>query len=222
MQIRLRVVAAQMQVELVAACDQAGEQFVDAILFFVGPLADRFHQGPPALAQEIGSLDALGDFRSRCEKLLQIVVVKIRVGVLDELPLPRVVRLQLHVQAVVIRDAVHGLMRGWLARDGAHQLVEIFQLLQRLPALVARAPVQSRSEPHRERLRKILVGMALRIPVVQMNDIGATVRTRTVKLRRLLCGSEAKRLLPFLLPIELIGVGVGVRGLVAHQAQEPL
>ena len=64
--------------------------------------------------------------------------------------------------------------------------------------------------------------MALRIPVVEMHDVGAAVRTRTVELRRLLGRSQAESLLPFFLPVELVGVGVGVRRLVAHQLHEPL
>ena len=44
-----------------------------------------------------------------------------------------------------------------LAREFAHQRVHVFELLQRRPIGVARAPVGSRSEPDRERLGEVLV-----------------------------------------------------------------
>ena len=69
-----------------------------------------------------------------------------------------------------------------LARDLPHQLVHVFELLQRGPVLVAPAPLGSRVQPHRKRLGEVLVGMALRVPVVDVQDEAAAVRLGRVEL----------------------------------------
>ena len=71
---------------------------------------------------------------------------------------------------------------GWRA-DLPHQLVHVLELLERRPVLIAAAPVRSRIQPHRERLGEVLVGMALRVPVVDVQDEAAAVRLRRVELR---------------------------------------
>ena len=54
-----------------------------------------------------------------------------------------------------------------------------------------------------------------------MDDVRAAVRTRAVKLRCLFVGTQPECPLPLFLLVEVISVGIGVRGLVAHQPHEP-
>ena len=68
------------------------------------------------------------------------------------------------------------------ARELAHQLVHVLELPQRRPALVALAPLRLRVEPDRERLGEILVGMALRVPGVEVDDEALAVGPRRVEL----------------------------------------
>src|SRR5213079_2144605 len=90
-------------------------------------------------------------------------------------------------------------MRRWLPRQRAHQLIDVFEFLQRLPARVTPAPVEPRREPDRERLRKIFIRMALRIPVFEMHNVAATERPRPVSIRRLLARRLSENLLPLFL-----------------------
>src|SRR4051794_34497481 len=48
--VLLWIVVQDMQIELIAAFGQTGQQFVDAVFFFVSPLANRIHEAPPAQA----------------------------------------------------------------------------------------------------------------------------------------------------------------------------
>src|SRR4051812_37494385 len=114
LQVQLCVVCLDVQIELIAPFNQSREQFIHAILFFVRPLTHRIHQLAPALAQVGGGLHPVRDFGSRREELLKVLVVKIWIGILIELSLARVINLELHVQAIVIRNAVLWLMDGRL------------------------------------------------------------------------------------------------------------
>src|SRR5947209_20145240 len=58
-----------------------------------------------------------------------------------------------------------------LPGDFSHQLVDIFELLERRPARIARPPVRARPQPHRKSFGEILVRMTLRIPEPQVLDI---------------------------------------------------
>src|SRR6185436_2924428 len=51
-----------------------------------------------------------------------------------------------------------------LPGDFIHQLVDIFELLERRPAGVARPPARTGPQPHRKSFGEILVRMALCIP----------------------------------------------------------
>src|SRR5690348_13239131 len=51
-----------------------------------------------------------------------------------------------------------------LAGDFIHQFVDIFELLERGPLGIARAPVRAWPQPYGKSLGEILVGVALRIP----------------------------------------------------------
>ncbi len=114
------------------------------------------------------------------------------------------------------RDAL-----GRLARQLAHHLVDVFELLDRRPVVVPLAPLRFRLEPHREGFGKVFVGMALRVPRVEMEDEALAVRLGRVVLgirRR----RRAEQLEPLAPPLELIGVVDGVAGLVAENLHAPL
>src|SRR5205814_8043783 len=92
----------------------------------------------------------------------------------------------------------------------------------RFPAGVTLAPIESRREPDRERLREIFIRMTLRIPVFEMHDVAAAERARPVSVRRLLARRRSESLLPLFLARKLVGIGVGVPRLVPYQLHEPL
>src|SRR5436305_683292 len=64
--------------------------------------------------------------------------------------------------------------------------------------------------------------MALRVPVIEMHHVRTTVGAGAIKLRCLFRRSQPEGLLPSFLSVELVCVSVSVRGLVPHQAHEPL
>src|SRR5438477_8555018 len=109
-----------------------------------------------------------------------------------------------------------------LPRKRAHQLIDVFEFLQRFPARVTLAPVEPRREPDREGLREIFIRMALRIPVFEMHDVTAAERARPVSIRRLLARRLSENLLPLFLARKLVSVGVGVPSFVPHQLHKPL
>ena len=104
-----------------------------------------------------------------------------------------------------------------LPGDFRHQLVDVFELLERRPSVVARPPVRAGPQPHGERLGEILVRMALRVPQPQMLDEISAGRIRPVIARIALRGS-AEQLLPLATALQLIGVLHHVAGFVAKNA----
>src|SRR5437868_6411629 len=102
------------------------------------------------------------------EELPQIGVVKVRISIFVKLPLERVIGLELEVQAIVVSWAILRRIYWRLPGQRAHEFIHVFKFLQRPPLRVTLAPVQSRREPDREGLGEIFVGMALRIPVIQV------------------------------------------------------
>src|SRR5262245_24810450 len=79
--------------------------------------------------------------------------------------------------------------------DLAHQLVNIFKLLQRRPAGIPCPPVRPRPQPNRKGLGEILVRMALRVPAPKMLDIAPASRVRPV-VERVVFRRRAEQLLP--------------------------
>ena len=104
-----------------------------------------------------------------------------------------------------------------LPGDLGHQLVDIFELLQRRPAGIARAPVRARPQPHREGLGEILVRMALRVPEPQVLDEIPARRIGPV-IGRIASRRWAEQLLPAAAAMELIGVLDHMAGFVAEDA----
>ena len=107
-----------------------------------------------------------------------------------------------------------------LAGELAHQRVHVLQLLQRRPVRVAAPPVGIRVEPHRERLREVLVRVALRVPAVEVQD-----EALAVGLRRVVVGIlHVRRAEELLAPpplTQLVGVVDGVSRLVPQDLQAP-
>src|SRR4051812_39297374 len=81
--------------------------------------------------------------------------------------------------------------------DFSHQLVDIFELLKRRPAGVARSPVRTWPQPHRKGLGEILVRMALRIPASKVLHIAAAGRIGPV-ITRVAFGGRPEQLPPAL------------------------
>src|SRR5581483_1241924 len=100
-----------------------------------------------------------------------------------------------------------------LACDLAHQLVDIFELLQRRPAGIARPPVRTRPQPHREGFGEILVGVALRVPEPEMLDVTPAGGIGPV-VARIAFRRRAEQPLPTPATLQLIGVLDGVSRLV--------
>src|SRR5437899_2878416 len=123
--ILLRIIVVDVEPELIAAVDEPGEKFVHPELFLIRPLAYGVHKPPPSLAQIRARFNP-----DRCsEKLPQIGVVEIRIGIFVELPLARVISLELDVQAIVIGSAILWRMHRWFPRQRVHQLIDVFQFL---------------------------------------------------------------------------------------------
>src|SRR5262252_7345478 len=89
-------------------------------------------------------------------------------------------------------DNPFGFHRRPSSRELAHQAIHVFKLPVRRPAGVMRGPVRTRLEPDGEGFREVLVGMTLRIPVVEMLDEAFAVRLRRVVLG-ILCRGIAKK-----------------------------
>src|SRR4029077_1144191 len=132
----------------------------------------------------------------------KISIVETGICVFVKLSFARVISLELDVQTIVIGYAILRHVHRWRARQRAHQLIDVFKFLQCLPARITLAPVELGREPDRERLRKVFVRMALRVPVVEIHDVTAAKRTRPVKTWRLLIRRLSEKLLPLFLALK--------------------
>src|SRR6202035_3631686 len=102
-----------------------------------------------------------------------------------------------------------------LPGDFLHQFVDIFELLQRRPAGIARPPARTRPQPHREGFGEILIRMALRVPEPKMLDILPAGRIGPIVARVMLRG-PAEQLLPTPAALQLIAVLYGMACLMAE------
>ena len=82
-------------------------------------------------------------------------------------------------------------------------------------------PFARRRQPHRERLGEVLVGMALRVPRVEVKHVALAVRLRGVELRIGL-GRRSKDVTPLAAAPQTVGVVDGMAGFVAQDAHAPL
>src|SRR6266404_5256276 len=87
--ILLRIVVLDAQSELIAAIDQAREEFVDPEFLLVRPLRDRIHQSLPPLTQITACLDP----GRRGKQLAKIDIVKAGILFLVNFPFSRVISL---------------------------------------------------------------------------------------------------------------------------------
>ena len=175
--------ADRAQLQLAAAADHIVEHRVERELVFAGPLRDDLPDLGAVAAEERGRRRRAAMPRIVGEDAQQIAVV-------DRRMVDRVVRALLRVvlgqrlgELAQRIDAQPAREQRLLAGDLGHQLVDIFELLQRRPALVALAPVRARREPDREGLGEILVRMALRVPERQMLDVAPAAGVRPVVVR---------------------------------------
>lgn len=211
-----------VEVELVATFDEPAKEFVNRILFFVGPFANGVAEFAAAFAEIGGSLHAIIDFGAGVEEAFQVLIVEVGIDVFVEFSFFRVVSFEFYVEAIVVLDAVCGLVDGRFAGDGAHEFIDIFEFLERFPAAITLAPIEAGSEPDGESFGEVFVGMRLGIPVVKMDDVGTAIGTGAVKFGSVVGRSFAEDLLPLFFPGELVGVGVGVGGFVADELHEPV
>src|SRR4051812_17266265 len=101
------------------------------------------------------------------------------------------------------------------AGDFLHQLVDIFELLERRPAGIACPPVRTRPQPYRKGLGEILGRMALRIPAPQVLDIAPAGRIGPV-IARVAFRGRAEQLLPAPAAVQLVGVLHGMAGFMTE------
>src|SRR6266496_2592390 len=117
-----------------------------------------------------------------------------------------------------LTQRIDALARGdqWpLPGDFVHQLVDIFELLERRPAGIARPPVRTRPQPDRKGLGEILVRMALRIPAPKVLDIAPAGRIGPV-IARVAFRGWAEQLLPAPAAVQLVGVLHGMAGFMTE------
>ena len=173
----------QPQVQLAAAADHVLEDTVDGVAVFAGPARDAAADVLADLAEEArGRRAALGRGRGFGEQAPEIAVVEVRVLVAVVGALAVVVLPQRLLEAGQRRQlaARHPARR--MPGELLHELVHVLELLQRRPVGVALAPLRVRLEPHREGLGEVLVGMALRVPGVEVQDEALAVGLRRVVL----------------------------------------
>ena len=208
------------QFQLLAAQDEFPHQHADGIFVLPGPLDDRRYQSAAMLAH---------DPRRRLASRLAVSKDGAQVGVIE---VGKVTRIELPPGGVVVGQRLTQLSRlgdAAAAPDGRrsarhlpHQRVHVFQLLQRLPAAVALAPlIRRRGHPDGERLGEVLVGVRLRVPVGEVPYEASAVGTRPVGFRRILRIGTAEYALPLLARGEMIGMIDGMAALVPQQHLAP-
>ncbi len=106
-------------------------------------------------------------------------------------------------------------------RQPRHQPLDILQLLEHRPALVAVGPCRIWCQPNCEGLRKVLIRMALRIPHIEVPHeapaIGPGAVIFGIGFRR-----ASKDLLPKAEAAEAIGIFYGVACLMPQDAHAPV
>jgi len=118
LEVLLRILRLQVQAQIVAPVDQAGQQLVDPVFLFVGPLAGPSSSTAAALAQIRRGLRPAVGVRPGGEELFEVVVVEIRIRILVELAFPCVVGLELEVEAVEVGNPIGRLVdRRFAASD---------------------------------------------------------------------------------------------------------
>ena len=163
----------------------------------------------------LGAVGRLG------EQPAQIAVVEVRVLVAVVRALAVVVLPQRLLQAGQRRQLAARHPAGRMPGELLHELVHVLELLQRRPVVVALAPLRVRVEPHRERLGEVLVGMALRVPGIEVQHEALAVRLRRVVLG-ILGRRRPEQLEPLAAALQLVGVVDGVAGLVAEDLDAPV
>jgi hypothetical protein len=132
-----------------------------------------------------------------------------------------VVRAQSFTQALQWLDSAARPHDHRFSRQFAHQPVHVFELLERRPVGVPRAPVGVRGQPDGERFREVFVRMALCVPAVQVKDEALAIRLRRV-IVGILHVRRPEELLPSSPLAEFVGVVNRVPRLVPEDLEAPV
>src|SRR5579872_6770443 len=208
------------ELQLLAAQHEFSHQHADGIFTLPGPLDDGLYESRAVLAHD--SYRGFTPGLAVDEDGAQIGVIEIWEIFGVELAARGVILGQRFAEPRGLGDAVAALDERGLAGDLLHQGMDVFELVEGLPAAIALPPVIGRgAEPDGEGFGEVLVGVRLRVPVGQMADEAAAVGLRHVGFGRVLFIGAAEGHLPFLSRRESIGVIDGVAALVAQKHLAP-
>src|SRR5215213_2490682 len=153
--------------------------------------------------------------RVRGKQSVEVAVVSLRCFEGVERLLFFVVVTQRHTELVQRIDTLPRCDQWPLPGDFAHQLIDIFKLLERRPPGIARPPVRTRPQPDSKRLGEIFVGVALCVPEPKVLDITPTGWIGPV-IPRVAFRGRAEQLLPAPASVQLVGVLHGMPGFVTE------
>src|SRR5581483_5832550 len=211
-----RIGARDAQVERVAATDHFFQYLADTVMVFRGPPGDDVDDlrfvAPNIVRRRLVGLVFFGVGK----QARQIDVEELRPVLAVTLLFFHVILPQRHLERTQRQYFAAVAQPRRLRADFFHQPVDIFELLERGPAAIALAPVGVRLEPHRERLRPVLVRMRLRVPVAEVQHEALAVGSRHVGVG-VARARAAEVALPVAPPVQLIGVQERVPGFVAQQ-----
>src|SRR6185437_14219881 len=183
------------EIELAAARDHIVENGIERKLVLARPSRDNLPDLRTVPPDEDGRRLRPSMSRIGREEMREVAVIRLRrLESVERLLFlvvlaKRLAELRQRIDTLARRD------RRPLPGNLAHQLIDIFELLQRRPAGIACPPVRPRPQPHRKGLGEILVRMALRVPASKMLDITPAGRIGPV-IMRVVFRRRAEQLLP--------------------------
>jgi hypothetical protein len=211
----------ETELELAAPLDHVFDHLVDRVLVDAGPAGDDAADRPADAGDELRGRRVAGVLGRVGEQPPQVAVVEVRVvdAVVAALrPVVLAQRLAQPRQRIDLRGVGH--QRRPVA-DRSHQRVHVLELLQRRPSGVPLLPLAGGRQPHGERFREVFVGMALRVPRVEVQHVALAVRLRRVELRIRL-RRQAEHRAPLAAQPQAVRVVDRVSGLVAQNPHAPL
>src|SRR5262249_55967686 len=146
------------------------EQLVDCVLVAVGEAGHRASDLFPNLPDETRRAGVSGVGTGVGEQIAEVAVVEVRMVEPVMLSLLAIVLAEGLAEARQRIDQPFRIDRRATARKLAHEPIHVLQLPLSRPAYVLRSPLRLRIEPDGERLGKVLIRMALGVPVVEMVD----------------------------------------------------
>jgi hypothetical protein len=207
----------ESQPELTTPAHDITKHLIDGELIFSGKKGDLLANLPAIATQKRGGGLVVPIPRGVAEDLEQVAIVFVgetgAVVVLTSLvvapqsvPEPG--------QRVGTRARAH--LR-FLAGEVRDELVDVLELMERRRLLVLASPIRARREPDGKRLGEVFDRVRLRIPTIQVFDEALARRIRAIEVGVGL-GCAAKRALPELAPLQVVGVLQRVSRLVTEQA----